>query len=408
MRVVESGRYVAAVILETALVVAIVERLEQTLTHANSIVYKTSCLQLISLYHTNSLQVNSIEFPMPLQYDMSQAGLPVRDVSHQYNNYLSPHGTSKEKDHIASTDEKSSLLSSSVSSQRLAYQPDLSNFHVEGRCANQYGSAANQDTARNIITNTHSRNMDNSRNWHSQLLHGQMSDVFGPDQSTAEMYSRNSYQYSQNQEQVPRQQMIRTDSVTSLGIAALDPCMPPVLVDRQLPIPTGGRIVGSTAMSELTPNHSSILSSHGLNGMNTEHNTVYGKATSTWANKNGINHPLCNSPGSMLSNELRNPSTITEGETCDNSGLSPMSCVSPQCTPEPYRSPSAHPVTTGINNPASLAGRDFPHRANTMPSKHGIPPSLYSFSSDYPRQEPCYESSFEGSLGNGQKCTPLY
>ena len=357
------------------------------------------------------MQVNSIEFPMPLQYEMSQTGLPVRDISHQYNNSLLRQNALKERCHDVSIDDRSSLLSSNVSPQHLMYQVNINNCRAEGRSDNQCGSATLQNTGRDSSTIINTRNLDNSRGWHSQLMQDQNSDVITPDQNTADMYSRNLYQYTQNQEQTPGQPINTTGSVTSVGITALDTSIPPLLVDRQLPMPTGGRIVGSTmTTSEPTPGLSSMSSNYGFNGIHADHNAVYGKRSSTWSNKYGIGHPFCSSSGNVLSHDQRDSSIVNEGEGCDDTGLSPMSCVSPQCTPESFRSSasSAYPMATDINTSASLTGREFSQKADAMPSKHGIPPSLYTFSSDYPRQQSHFDNSFEGSLNNGQKCSPLY
>ena len=344
---------------------------------------------------------------MSVQYDMSQAELIIKDVSHQYKNYFRPQNTIKEKDHIGHPDGRLSLPSTKFLSQRSSLQP--SSFQSEQSSASQYSSAASQALGRNMNTNLYSKHLDNSRDWNAEYMPGQLSDVTISDQGTADIYGQNSYQYSHSHhQQQSRQPMLRADPATSLGIAALDQCIPPILVDRQLPIPTGGRIVGSTTSSEMIPNQSSTLLSHGIGGMHFDHNVTYGRATSMWTSKNDINQSHCNSSGNIISHDLTNSSLMSEGESCDDTELSPMSCVSAQCIPEPCYSSSTYSVTTGANIPISVARRELCSRTDTLASKHGVPPSLYSFSSEYPRQGTCFQNSIEGSLSNKSKCSEMY
>ena len=346
---------------------------------------------------------------MSIQYDMSQAELTMKDVSHQYKDYFPSQNTFKEKDLIGHPDERLSLPSTKILSQRSAFHPNLSNFQSEQSPTSQYGPAGSQALGRNSITDIYSKHLDNSRTWNAEFLPGPLSDVNMPDQGTGEICGQNSYQYSESTHQKqPRQPMLRAESTTSIGITTLDPCIPPILVDRQLPIPTGGRMVGSTTSSEMAPSQPSTLLSHGFGGMHFDHNVAYSRASSIWANKSCLNNSHCNSSGSIISHNLTNSSLIGEGETCDDTEMSPMSCVSAQCTPEPCHSSSTHPVTTGASVPMSLARRELSRRTDTLASKHGVPPSLYSFSSEYLRQGPCLESSLGGSMNNQQKCSEMY
>lgn len=326
---------------------------------------------------------------MSIQYDMSQAELIIKDVSHQYKNYLRPQDTFKEKDHIGHPDERLGLPSAKFIPQHSALQPGT--FQNEQTSASQYSSTASQALERGT----------SSRNWNAEYTPGHLSDVPMSGQGTTDIYGQNSYQYNQSHhQQQTRQPMLRADHATSLGITALDSYIPPTLMDRQLPIPTGGRIVGSTTSSEMIPHQSSTLLSHGFGGIHFDHNVAYGRATSIWNNKNDMNHSHCNSPGNMISHNLTNSSLMSEGETCDDTEMSPLSCVSAQCPPESCYTSSTYSVSTGASIPISLARRELSGRADTLASKHGVPPSLYSFSSEYPRQGPCFQNSLQGSLSN--------
>lgn len=336
---------------------------------------------------------------MSIQYDISQAELTVKDVSHQYKNYLHPQDTIKGKDYIGHPDERLGLPSTKFLPQHSALQPGI--FQSEQPSASHYTSTASQALERGTNTDIYSKHLDSSRNWNAEYTPGHVSDVTMSDQGTTDIYGQNSYHYNQSHhQQQSRQPLLKADNATSLGITALDSYIPPTLMDRQLPIPTGGRIVGSTTSSEMIPNQSSTLLSHGFSGIHFDHNVAYGRATSMWNNKNDINHSHCNSPGNMISHNLTNSSLMSEGETCDDAELSPLSCVSAQCPPESCYSSSTYSVSTSASIPISLARRELSGQADTLASKHGVPPSLYSFSSEYPRQGPCFQHSLQGSLSS--------